>query len=300
MGEGFWARWRCCLRGLLLCAVAGIACTALAEPDFAGALRDKYAVLGQQLQQNQFKQPLVLASVETPDQLKGDIYARMDHPFEAVRAGLSKPEHWCEVLLLHLNVKYCHPVEGLAGSALRVNIGKKTPQMLAQVPRIEFNFTVVTATSDYLDVLLDASSGPLGTSDYRIELEALDLAQGQTFLHFTYSYSVNFTSRLAMRTYLATLGRNKVGFTVTGKQADGQPIYIGGVRGLLERNTMRYYLAINAYLEASSAEPALQLEQRLQRWFAAVERYPRQLHELDRDAYLEMKRAEHARQQTLQ
>jgi hypothetical protein len=300
MGKGFSARLLWCLHGLLLCAAAGITCVALAVPDVGGALRDKYAALGQQLQQNQFNQPLVLASVETPDRLKGDIYARIDHPFEAVRAGLSKPEHWCEVLLLHLNVKYCHPVEGQAGSLLRVNIGKKTPQALAQVPRIEFNFTVVTATADYLDVLLDARTGPLGTSDYRIELEALALAQGQTFVHLTYSYSVNFTSRLALKTYLATIGRNKVGFTVTGHLADGQPAYIGGVRGLLERNTLRYYLAINAFLDASSAEPALQLEQRLQRWFSAVERYPLQLHELDRTEYLEMKRAEHERQQTLQ
>lgn len=300
MGQRLCILLLCCLRGLLLSSAAGVGCLALAAPDAGGALRDKYATLAQQLRHNQFNQPLVLESVETPDRLKGDVYALVDHPFEAVRAGLSKPEHWCEVLFLHLNVKYCHPVEGLAGSLLRVNIGKKTPQALAQVPRIEFNFSVVTAAADYLDVLLDASAGPLGTSDYRIELEALALAQGQTFLHLTYSYSVNFTSRLALQAYLATLGRSKVGFTVTGLLADGQPAYIGGVRGLLERNTLRYYLAIIAFLDASSAEPALQLEQRLQRWFSAVERYPRQLHELDRAEYLEMKRAEHERQQTLQ
>ena len=45
-------------------------------------------------------------------------------------------------------------------------------------------------------------------------------------------------------------------------------------------------------------QPAAQLEQRLQSWFRASERYPRQLHEMDREAYLVMKRAEHLRQQT--
>lgn len=296
MGKSFGLRLLCCL----LFAAAGVAYTALAAPDSGDALREKYAAIGQELQKNQFKQPLVMDSFETPDRMTGDIYARIDHPFDVVLAGMSKPEHWCEVLLLHLNVKYCHAVLGLTGSTLRVNIGKKTPQSLDQVPRIEFNFKVGTATTDYLDVLLDASYGPMGTSDYRIELQALALAQGQTFVHFTYTYGVNFISRLALKTYLATIGRNKVGFTVTGQQPDGKPIYIGGARGLLERNTLRYYLAINAFLDASSAEPALQLEQRLQRWFSAVERYPRQLHELDRDEYLEMKRAEHERQQTLQ
>ncbi len=91
--------------------------------------------------------------------------------------------------------------------------------------------------------------------------------------------------------------RPKVGFTVIGKQADGQPDYIGGVRGLVERNTMRYYLAIDIFLGAAHTAPAAQFEKRLQNWFTAVERYPRQLHEMDRGEYLVMKRAEYLRQQ---
>jgi hypothetical protein len=63
---------------------------------------------------------------------------------------------------------------------------------------------------------------------------------------------------------------------------------------------MRYYLAIDSYLQAATAAPQAQLEQRLQAWFTAVEGYPRQLHEIDRAAYLEMKYAENLRQQTVQ
>ncbi|MFC6519462.1 hypothetical protein ACFQAT_06355 [Undibacterium arcticum] len=125
------------------------------------------------------------------------------------------------------------------------------------------------------------------------------LPNAKAFLHLTYAYAVNFSGRLAMQTYLGTIGSGKVGFTVIGKLADGQPDYIGGVRGLIERNTMRYYLAIDTFLEAANAPPAAQLEKRLQSWFAATERYPRQLHEVDRGAYLEMKRAEYLRQQTV-
>jgi hypothetical protein len=51
---------------------------------------------------------------------------------------------------------------------------------------------------------------------------------------------------IAMKTYLATLGSSKVGFTVTRRQSNGQPEYIRGMRGLVERNAMRYYLAIDA------------------------------------------------------
>lgn len=104
---------------------------------------------------------------------------------------------------------------------------------------------------------------------------------------------------VAMQTYLATIGRDKVGFTVVGKQADGQPEYIGGVRGVVERNTMRYYLAIDTFLGTARAAPAARFEKSLQAWFTAVERYPRQLHEMDRDEYLDMKRAEYLRQQTV-
>ncbi|OGT04070.1 MAG: hypothetical protein A2143_01990 [Gallionellales bacterium RBG_16_57_15] len=46
--------------------------------------------------------------------------------------------------------------------------------------------------------------------------------------------------------------------------------------------------------------PPLQLQKRLHSWFNATEQYPRQLHEVDRAAYMDMKRSEYLRQQTVQ
>jgi len=63
---------------------------------------------------------------------------------------------------------------------------------------------------------------------------------------------------------------------------------------------MRYYLAIDAYLGTLPAPAPERLERSFERWFNATERFPRQLHEVDRDAYLEMKRSEYHRQQTNQ
>lgn len=63
------------------------------------------------------------------------------------------------------------------------------------------------------------------------------------------------------------------------------------MRGAIERNTMRYYLAIEAYLGSLSLPPAQQQEYRLTNWFAATERYP-QLYEITRQQYLSMKRDE--------
>ncbi|MFC5473813.1 hypothetical protein [Paraherbaspirillum soli] len=298
MHKRVWSSALSCLRWLLLICAAAAAGVALAESDPGATLHAKYASLEEQLQRNQFGRPLVLDSVETPNRLKGDIYAIVEYPLDAVNTGLNNPDHWCDVMLLHINTKYCHALAQPAGAILRVNIGKKTPEELADTERIEFNYSVAAATSEYVQIRLNAKDGPLGTSDYHIQLETMALPNAKTFLHLTYSYAMNFSARLAMQTYLGTIGSSKVGFTVIGKRADGQPNYVGGVRGMVERNTMRYFLAIDSFLGAASAAPAAQFEKRLQDWFTAVERYPRQLHEMDREQYLQMKRAEYLRQQT--
>ena len=67
--------------------------------------------------------------------------------------------------------------------------------------------------------------------------------------------------------------------------------------GRLERNTMRYYLAIDAYLSAYGLPLADQPEKRIREWYASTERYAQQLHEMEQSEYLEMKRKEMRRQQ---
>lgn len=292
-------RSRCWLQSLLLVCAVSAPFVAIAKADPGAALRETYGAMDGLLRQNPFKRELVLASVETPNQLKGDIYAVVDYPFSVVNAGLNDPDHWCDVMLLHINTKYCRATMAPAGTMLRVHIGKKTPEELTKAARLDFSYKVMSATPDYLEITLGAKAGPLGTSDYRIVLEAVALPHDKTFLHLTYAYSMNFAGRLAVQTYLGTLGNGKVGFTVVGTSADGLPDFIGGVRGMVERNTMRYYLAIDSYLASSREAPALQFEKRMQSWFTAVEKYPRQLHEMDRGQYLDMKRAENLRQQTV-
>jgi hypothetical protein len=257
-------------------------------------------LLNEPLNKNAFQRPLVLLSTETAHGMRGDIYALMSFPFAAVSAALTDPDQWCEVMILHINTKYCHAELDSVGTALLVNIGTKTPQELAQAARVKFNFRLRDTTPQYIEVMLDAKDGPLGTSDYRICMEAVSLPQSKTFLHLTYSYSANFAAKLAMQAYLATIGANKVGFTVTRTLDNGKPVFVDGVRGLVERNTMRYYLAIDSFMQAKQAPSSEQLNQRLHAWFIGVEGYPLQLHEMDLAAYLEMKHAEVLRQKTLQ
>jgi hypothetical protein len=90
--------------------------------------------------------------------------------------------------------------------------------------------------------------------------------------------------------YLATSGREKVGFTIVGRDAEGRPEYIDGLRGAVERYAMRLYLAINAYLEFVDERPELRRERNLRAWLDTIADYPRQLVEADRAAYFEAKR----------
>jgi len=101
---------------------------------------------------------------------------------------------------------------------------------------------------------------------------------------------------LATKAYLATAGRSKVGFSRTGTDDRGQPIYIAGVRGAVERNAMRYYLAIDACLQSLDVPADQRFDRRLTRFLASMEQYPRQLHEMDGQTFLQIKRRQHERQ----
>ena len=278
-----------------LLAAAAPARAQAGAADGAAALRERYAALAEPLRNNAFGRALHLDSVQNSGDLRGDIHAVLEHPFATLSAALSTAEPWCDVLMLHLNVKQCRIESAASGTTLAVHVGRKFDQPLEEAYRVDFAFRAVVATAEYLNVALRADSGPMGTRDYRITLQAVPLGAGRSFMHLSYSYSYGMAARLALQAYLSTLGSAKVGFSVAEKRADGQPVYVGSVRGVVERNTMRYYLAIDAYLASLQVPPAQQPERRLRDWFAATERYALQLHEMDEADYLAMKRKEFAR-----
>jgi hypothetical protein len=70
-------------------------------------LRAKYAELGEQLRNNAFQRALYLDSSQSSTDLKGEIYAVGDYPFDIVNGALNNPAHWCDELIQHINVKYC-------------------------------------------------------------------------------------------------------------------------------------------------------------------------------------------------
>jgi hypothetical protein len=286
-------------RGWLLAVLLGSAAAAASATPALGpaALRQRHAALAPQLGSNSFGQPLHLRSEEGDRRIEGDVYAVLDHPFSEVSAVLSDPARWCEVLFLHMNTKHCAPAAQDGRNRIDLRVGKKVEQPVHNATLLSFAWQAPATRPDYLDVEMRAPEGPYDTRDYRLLAEAVPLEGNRTFLRMGYSFGYGGASNLAMQLYLSTIGRDKVGFTVRQPARGGREAeYVGGMRGVVERNTMRYYLAIKAYLDSLSAPPGEQLDRRLQAWFDATERFPRQLRELDRESYLRMKRSEWQRQ----
>lgn len=248
----------------------------------AGSLRARHAELKPQLQGNSYGRQMFIDSAEGSNSLQGDVYAVLDHPFDKVKEALVDPRAWCDIMLLPFNTKAC----SAQGNRLSVRIGRKYNQPVDQAYGLDFGFSNLAASADYLETRLSAGEGPFGTRDYRIVVEAVPLDRGRTFMHMSYAYGFGGSGRFAMQAYLATAGASKVGFTTNG------------VRGAVERNAMRYYLAIDAYLDTMDTPPAQRVDKRINQWFSATERYPQQLREMDRNTYVTMKRQEYGRQTT--
>jgi hypothetical protein len=133
-----------------------------------------------------------------------------------------------------------------------------------------------------------------------MRFEAIPLDGGKTFVHVGYAYSDSPALRLAAKVYFATIGGGKVGFTVTGTDSSGKPVYIGGPRGAIERNAVRYYFAIQAYMNTLRHAEKDRFSMRISEWYDLANRYREQLFELEKSDYLEFKTKERMQQVILQ
>jgi hypothetical protein len=260
------------LRAVLLCLAL---MPALAQAQDAAALRARHAALKEPLASNAFGRPVHVESSINGGAHKGEIFAVIDKPFGVVASALSRAANWCDILTLQVNVKRCKASD----EALSALITRKARDSADNAHRVDFRFEPVKTGADYLHVELGAPTGPVGTRDYRIVLEAAPLDSKRSFIHLSYAYTLGTMARLAMDAYLAGSGRDKRGFSVDG----------GDPRGVVERSAMRYYLATEAYLESPQ-----DLDARLRHWYAATVRYPQLRESVSADEYVEMKRREAA------
>jgi hypothetical protein len=258
--------------------------TADADPRTLHAL---HAASVEQLRNSPFGRPLWIASTEADGRPEGEIRAVVDHPFTDVEA-LADPAHWCELLTLLPNIRRCRAAAD--DRQLTLCFARRFDEPPGETRPVRFDLRTQAARGTHLDVVLQAAKGPLGTSDYRVELGAVPVDNDRVFLRVRYGYAYGLSARLATNSYLATRGRDKVGFTVVGSDKAGAPEYIGGLRGAVERNAMRLYLAVDAYLAALDEPVAQRRDRSLRTWLDAIARHPQQLAEDDRTAYLEAKR----------
>jgi len=179
----------------LLCAQAP------AQQLSAGTLLTRHAELREQLADNPFQRPLIVESSDHDDQLKGEIYAQLEQPFAVIAPQLKTMAQWCDVLILHLNVKSCRPSSVNAVETLSIKIGRKFEQPLEDAHPFDFLYQVKSDQSDFLHVRLTATEGPLVTSDYNIELQLVALDEQRSFLHLYY---------LALEDYLGALSGTSV------------------------------------------------------------------------------------------
>lgn len=287
---------RACRAAILVAGAAlGMAAAAAPAADAAAdALLRQRAALQARLQASPFGEALLLDSREQADSLSGEVHAELPVPVGRLQALFGSGAAMCEMLLLHLNVRGCR-ARGVVGSEpIVLLVGPKQLDTTALLHRMAYQVKVDATVADVARLTLSAGSGPLGTRDHRIAIEAVAIDGARSFVRLSYAYGFGLVGRAALRAYLATAGRSKIGFSLE-TTTDGSRQPVRGARAALERNVMRYHLALLAYAQVDGEPGGPRTEARLRRWFELTERHAAQLHEVPLDDYLREKRQDFAR-----
>jgi hypothetical protein len=268
----------------------------------AGDMQRLYQSMRPRMAQTPFQRALALDSTEAAGRTSGDIYAVMDIALANLELVNRDPQRWCEILLLLSNAKNCAVGAADGAAALLLRMGTKGPQELGGTTPLSFRFATSAAQTPVLETRLNSDDGPMGTKEGVLSLRAIALGADKSFVHLHYSYRSSLAGRIATEVYLQTLGRGKVGFSTekappeTAGPRTESP-FVGGVRGIIERNTMRYFLGLGCALQfASTKAPERRFGLMAPCWYDETERYPVQLHEMPRQDYLTMKQQEYARE----
>ena len=258
-----------------------------------------YQELQEAARRGPFGFPLHLHSEERQGLLSAEVLGIMDHPLQAFGAAVTEPASWCEFVPLNLNIKGCTIQWDTKEALLTLYIGGKgylSPEAASRQP---YRFLVPARQPEYVAVSLSALQGLMGTKAHQLEFEAASVAD-KTVVALRSSYEQSAASKLATVIYLATTGRDKIGFSRERIGPDGQAAFVKGAQGIIERNLMRYYLVLKAFLDTQALPDSRRFEARIRTVYELMERYPAQLHEMERAEYLDVKRRERQDQIRLQ
>ena len=289
-------RWIATLAGI---AAALLFATAFAqtppEPrappvDLAAALAARHRALADELARSPFGLPLVVRSQDEGARAEGEIVGLIPHAYAAFAATFAVPRAFCDAAMLHPNVKGCTSMRVDGEERVLMNAGRKHYEPAANVHAQAFVASTQQIGDRYLRVVLRAPEGPLDTRDYVFTLEAIPVGEA-TFIAVRYAYSASFASRAATAGYLATAGSARTGFTTTAAGAPAR-----GVRGVVERNAMRHYLALTSVLDTGDVPEAARAAARIDRYYTLTDRFAVQLREFERGEYIAIKTRELAEQ----
>lgn len=199
----------------------------------------------------------------------------LEDGWEHVHRKLKNPVTWCRISLLVPDVRAC-----------QINEGEKTAIILSLrsggtegVREIEHKFRVDKMGPQWIHVVFRADRAAMGVRDAGLSVVARQGATGVE-LELEYGLHPSIRSRLATSAYLVGEAGKRPGISYS-ISSDGIREYVTGVRALMERNAMRYFLAVLATLETDDPVSAVDA------WYEMASRYKADLPEQNKDDYAE-------------
>ena len=242
--------------------------------------------------------PLYLKTVQKDDVLNVSLLGRIPFKFSDVTDVLAKPASYCNFLPLMFNVKSCVITELNPVTRMKFYVAGKHYSPPITSYRIHALFRLVDRTPEKIRIRLESDEDSLGKSGYDVDLMAIPL-DGQTLLYLKSRYAPGRITRMATYTYIKVFARDKPGFTEI-QEPGGEKKLITGFPAVIERSTVRAYFALKAYMLNIHLPPAKRFDACLNTWYDLNQPYKKQLYELGRDQYLQIKRREHKNQLRIQ
>src|SRR5208283_483711 len=239
-------------------------------PEF---LLDKYHEIEKELEKKSDPVPFYIESSINKNASHVDIYGTIRDPFEMVQNEFLVPTNWCDILLPHFNVRACTYKKVNDTWLLNVYNVIKSSDPLEDAYQMKFVYLVSALQPAYFDVALTAPEGPMHTKDHKFRFEAIPLEKNITFIHMRYSFGYSAFGYFLMKIF----GGSKIGFSITGTDSAGNPVYVEGLSGEVERDVICYYLAIAAYLDTLKTHSDERFERRISEWYDLTDLFKKQL-----------------------
>jgi hypothetical protein len=261
-----------------------------------GSLLYKYHEIEKERENNSGAVPFYIESSVNKNASHVDIYGTIKYPFDIVQNELLIPTNWCQIVLPHLDVRACTYKKVNDTWLLNIYNVNKSTEPLEDAYQMRFLYRVSELQPVYFYIALTAHEGPSHTKDHQFGLEAIPVEKNITFIHLRYSFGYSALGYFLMKIF----GGTKIGFSIIGTDSAGNPVYVEGLRGSVERDVVYYYLAILAYLDTLKDPSDQRFGRRISQWYDLTAHFKKQLFEMKKEEYLTYKSQDWESQQRLQ